>query len=111
MVGTDRDCPPAERLPRLLSAAQAAEDHGFASFWFPPVPGSLDAMPVIALIGQRTDRIELGTAIVPIQPRHPIAMAQQALTTHVASVGRFTLGIGPSHHWIIDEQLGLSYDR
>jgi len=111
MVGTDRDCPPADRLPRLLAAAQSAEGHGFASFWFPQVPGYLDAMTVLALIGQTTGRIELGTAIVPIQTRHPIAMAQQALTTGIACAGRFTLGIGPSHHWIIDEQLGLSYER
>lgn len=111
MVGTDKDCPPAERLPRLLSAAQTAEGHGFASFWFPQVPGYLDAMSVLALAGQCTDRVELGTAIVPIQTRHPIAMAQQALTTSIACAGRFTLGVGPSHHWIIDTQLGLPYDR
>jgi F420-dependent oxidoreductase-like protein len=111
MVGTDKDCAPADRLPRLLSAAQSAESHGFASFWFPQVPGYLDAMSVLALAGQTTGRIELGTAIVPIQTRHPIAMAQQALTTGVACAGRFTLGIGPSHHWIIETQLGLSYDR
>ena len=111
MVGTDKDCPPAERLPRLLSAAQSAEHHGFASFWFPQVPGYLDAMSVLALAGQCTDRIELGTAIVPIQTRHPIAMAQQALTTRIACAGRFTLGIGASHHWIVATQLGLPYDR
>jgi F420-dependent oxidoreductase-like protein len=111
MVGTDKDCPPDERLPRLLSSAQSAERDGFASFWFPQVPGYLDAMSVVALIGQCTQRIELGTAIVPIQTRHPIAMAQQALTTRIACAGRFTLGIGASHHWIIDAQLGLPYDR
>ena len=38
-------------------------------------------------------------------------MAQQALTTRHCVCGRFTLGIGPSHHWIIEEQLGLSYQR
>jgi alkanesulfonate monooxygenase SsuD/methylene tetrahydromethanopterin reductase-like flavin-dependent oxidoreductase (luciferase family) len=38
-------------------------------------------------------------------------MAQQAMTTQVACSGRFTLGIGPSHHWIIKDQLGLPYDR
>jgi F420-dependent oxidoreductase-like protein len=111
MVGTDKDCPPAERLPRLLSAAQSAEGHGFASFWFPQVPGYLDAMTVLALVGQYTDRIELGTAIVPIQTRHPVAMAQQALTTGIACAGRFTLGLGASHHWIVETQLGLPYDR
>jgi F420-dependent oxidoreductase-like protein len=38
-------------------------------------------------------------------------MAQQALTTQVVCCGRFTLGIGPSHHWIVNSQLGLPYDR
>jgi F420-dependent oxidoreductase-like protein len=38
-------------------------------------------------------------------------MAQQALTTQVACSGRFSLGLGPSHHWIIADQLGLPYDR
>ena len=40
-----------------------------------------------------------------------MTMAQQALTTSIACAGRFTLGVGPSHHWIIDTQLGLPYDR
>ena len=38
-------------------------------------------------------------------------MAQQALTTQVACGGRFTLGLGPSHHWIVEGQLGLPYER
>jgi F420-dependent oxidoreductase-like protein len=77
----------------------------------PQVPGYLDAMTAVTLIGQATGRIEIGTAVVPIQTRHPLIMAQQALTTQVACAGRFTLGIGPSHHWIVNGQLGLSYDR
>jgi F420-dependent oxidoreductase-like protein len=77
----------------------------------PQVPGYLDAMTAVALLGQATERIEIGTAVVPIQTRHPLIMAQQALTTQIACSGRFTLGIGPSHHWIISDQLGLPYDR
>lgn len=111
MVGSDRERPRADRLDGLLADAAAAESAGFASFWFPQVPGYLDAMTAVALLGRVTERIELGTAVVPIQTRHPLIMAQQALTTQVACGGRFTLGIGPSHHWIIDGQLGLSYDR
>ncbi|MDT5092351.1 MAG: hypothetical protein QOH60_1714 [Mycobacterium sp.] len=111
MVGTDRQRPPNERLSGVLADGRAAEDAGFASFWFPQVPGYLDAMTTVALLGQATSRIELGTAVVPIQTRHPIPMAQQALTTQTACDGRFTLGLGPSHHWIIEDQLGLSYDR
>ena len=48
---------------------------------------------------------------MPVQPRHPIALAQQALSTQAVCEGRLTLGLGVSHHWIIDEMLGLPYER
>jgi F420-dependent oxidoreductase-like protein len=111
MVGTDKERARADRLAGLIADGKAAEQAGFASFWIPQVPGYLDAMTAVALIGAVTERIELGTAIVPLQPRHPVALAQQAVTTNAACGGRFTLGVGPSHHWIIDGQLGLAYDR
>jgi F420-dependent oxidoreductase-like protein len=111
MVGTDKERSRAARLAGLVADGKAAEQAGFASFWIPQVPGYLDAMTAVALIGQVTERIELGTAIVPLQPRHPVALAQQAVTTNAACGGRFALGVGPSHHWIIDGQLGLAYDR
>ncbi len=111
MVGSDKVRSRADRLAGLIADGKAAEDDGFASFWIPQIPGYLDAMTAIALLGQVTDSIELGTAVVPIQTRHPIPMAQQALTTQVACGGRFALGVGPSHHWIVSDQLGLSYDR
>ncbi len=111
MVGSDKERSRADRLAGLLDDGRAAESGGFASFWIPQVPGYLDAMTALALLGRVTERIELGTAVVPIQSRHPIIMAQQALTTQVACSGRFTLGIGASHDWIITDQLGLPYDR
>jgi F420-dependent oxidoreductase-like protein len=111
MVGSDKERSRADRLTGLLADGRAAEHAGFTSFWIPQVPGYLDAMTAIALLGQVTDRIEIGTAVVPIQTRHPIAMAQQALTTQLACGGRFALGLGPSHDWIVDGQLGLSYER
>lgn len=111
MIGSDKERSRADRLSGLLDDGKAAESDGFASFWIPQVPGYLDAMTAVALLGTVTDRIEIGTAVVPIQTRHPLIMAQQALTTQVACAGRFTLGLGPSHHWIIADQLGLNYDR
>ena len=111
MVGSDKERSRADRLAGLLEDGRAAESGGFASFWIPQVPGYLDAMTAVALLGRVTERIEIGTAVVPIQSRHPMIMAQQALTTQVACGGRFTLGIGASHHWIITDQLGLPYDR
>jgi F420-dependent oxidoreductase-like protein len=111
MVGSDKERPRAERLAGLLADGRSAENAGFTSFWIPQVPGYLDAMTAIALLGKVTDRIEIGSAVVPIQTRHPIPMAQQALTTQSACGGRFSLGLGPSHDWIIEGQLGLPYDR
>ncbi|OBI83137.1 LLM class F420-dependent oxidoreductase [Mycobacterium sp. E740] len=111
MVGSDKERPRAERLTGILEDGKSAEAAGFASFWIPQVPGYLDAMTAAALLGHVTESVEIGTAVVPIQTRHPMIMAQQALTTQVACDGRFTLGLGPSHHWIISDQLGLPYER
>jgi F420-dependent oxidoreductase-like protein len=111
MVGSDKERSRADRLAGLMEDGRTAERDGFASFWIPQVPGYLDAMTAVALLGQITERIEIGTAVVPIQTRHPLIMAQQALSTQVACSGRFTLGLGPSHHWIVSDQLGLPYDR
>jgi F420-dependent oxidoreductase-like protein len=71
----------------------------------------LDAINTLGLIGRETSRIELGTAVVPTYPRHPVAIAQQALTTQAASRGRFVLGIGLSHKIVIENMLGFSYDK
>jgi F420-dependent oxidoreductase-like protein len=111
MVGSDKERSRADRLAGLIDDATRAESTGFSSFWMPQVPGYLDAMTAITVLGLATDHIELATAVVPIQTRHPMIMAQQALTTQVACGGRFSLGIGPSHHWIVNGQLGLPYDR
>ncbi len=111
MVGSDKERPRAERLPGLLADGIATEKAGFTSFWFPQVPGYLDAMTALALLGHTTATVELGTAVLPVQTRHPVILAQQALTTQAACNGRFTLGLGASHDWIINGQLGLPYDR
>ena len=100
-----------EKVARLIAGAQAAEDAGFESVWVPQIPDEFDALTALALMGNATTRIELGTAIVPIQSRHPVAMAQQALSTQAACDGRLTLGLGPSHHWIVSDMFGLPYER
>ena len=100
-----------DKVARLVADAAAAEEAGFASVWVPQVPNDFDALTAIALMGGVTSGIELGTAVMPIQTRHPIAMAQQALSNQAVCDGRFTLGLGPSHHWIVSDMLGLPYER
>ncbi len=97
-------------LSQLLAAFERAEDAGFDSAWMPNIFG-FDAVMVLALAGRVTGRLELGTFVVPTYPRHPMALAQQALTASAASGGRFTLGIGLSHRVVIENMLGLDYSR
>jgi F420-dependent oxidoreductase-like protein len=111
MIGSDRERSRTDRLPGLVEDVKAADDSGFRSIWIPQVPGYLDALTTISVLGQATRQIELGTAVVPIQTRHPLAMAQQALTTQAVCGGRLTLGLGPSHHWVVEDQFGLPYER
>ena len=87
-----------------------AENDGFDSIWFGQIFGP-DVLTVIALAGQNTSRIELGTSVVPTYPRHPQMLAAQALTVQAASNGRFNLGIGLSHAPVVEGMWGLSYER
>jgi F420-dependent oxidoreductase-like protein len=110
MVGPERGRY-ATKVDRMLADARWAEEAGLASLWIPQIPDDFDALTAAALIGSATSSIEIGTAVVPIQPRHPIALAIQALSTQAVCGGRLTLGLGVSHHWVIDEMLGLPYER
>ncbi|MCB1630454.1 MAG: TIGR03564 family F420-dependent LLM class oxidoreductase [Pseudomonadales bacterium] len=97
-------------LDEIIGRVRKAEADGFDSAWMSHIFGP-DAITLLALAGRETRRIELGTFVVPTWPRHPSALAQQALTASAASSGRFTLGIGLSHRIVIENMLGLDYAR
>lgn len=107
MIGADGT---QNTLDDVINTAKQAEAAGLDSVWLANI-FSFDAISTLALIGRETSRIGLGTAVTPTYPRHPTAMAQQALTTAAASRGRFTLGIGLSHQVVIETMLGMSYDK
>jgi 5,10-methylenetetrahydromethanopterin reductase len=94
----------------IVAEARQAEADGFASYWVPNIFGH-DALTALAIIGREVPRIELGTSVVPTYPRHPSAIAQQCLTVSAACEGRLTLGIGLSHKVVIENMLGMSYDK
>jgi 5,10-methylenetetrahydromethanopterin reductase len=106
MTGSGFD--PEPSLAGLISNAQRLEKMGFDSIWMAN-HYSYDAINVLSLIGNSTSTIELGTAVVPSYPRHPVAMAQQVLTANAACKNRFTLGLGVSHKFFIEDELGIGY--
>ena len=97
-------------LGRLSGQIRQAAADGFASAWLSNIFG-LDALTALAVAGRGTEGIELGTAVMPTYPRHPAALAQQALTAAAALEGRLTLGIGPSHQIVIEDMFGYSFAR
>jgi alkanesulfonate monooxygenase SsuD/methylene tetrahydromethanopterin reductase-like flavin-dependent oxidoreductase (luciferase family) len=66
---------------------------------------------VLAAYAHATRRVGLGTGVVPIYPRHPVAMAQEAATLAELTGGRLRLGIGVSHGPSMGEALGLDMAR
>ena len=95
----------------LREQVQRAADDGFASVWLSNIFG-LDALTALAVAGNQVGGIELGTAVVPTYPRHPAALAQQALTAAAAcGGGRLVLGIGVSHKIVIEDMYGYDFGQ
>lgn len=101
---------PDSTLDGLIARAKDLEARGFSTLWLANIFG-LDAITAQAIVGRETSKIELGTAVVPSYPRHPVAMAQQARTAQVACSGRFLLGVGLSHQLVIEGMMGMSYEK
>jgi F420-dependent oxidoreductase-like protein len=110
MIGAERG-DMARKVTKLASDIGWAESAGLDTAWMPQVPDDFDCLTMVSLMAAHSSRIELGTAVVPLQAQHPIALARQALSTHAVAGGRLALGVGPSHHWIIRDMLGLPYEK
>jgi F420-dependent oxidoreductase-like protein len=96
-------------VQRAVAQAVEAERDGFTSLWY--TSGGGDPLAVVTAVGLATQRIELGTAVLPTYPSHPVLMAQRAAGV-VDVVGRgLALGVGPSHHTTVEGAWGLSFAR
>src|SRR5579872_2641840 len=103
-AGSDR-----KSVEDVVTSVRAAADAGFESVWLPQTL-TVDALTALAVAAQVVTGIGIGTAVVPIQGRHPIPLAQQALTVaDVAGPGRFTLGIGVTHPAVSEGWYGIPY--
>jgi len=104
----------SSQIPASVSAyldqIVAAERDGFPVAWLPQILG-FDSLTMIAMAGPRTSRIEFVTGVVPIYPRHPVMLAQQALTVAQATGDRLALGIGLAHPETVTTWWGVPYER
>ncbi|HLX39070.1 MAG TPA: LLM class flavin-dependent oxidoreductase [Ktedonobacteraceae bacterium] len=109
--------PVRDRIGLTIQAADAAppitrireaEQAGVKQVWMTQSAGMLDTLTIFAAAAAQTTQIRLGTSIVPIYPRHPLVMAQQAATIDALAPGRLRLGVGTSHRHVMETMYGLS---
>jgi alkanesulfonate monooxygenase SsuD/methylene tetrahydromethanopterin reductase-like flavin-dependent oxidoreductase (luciferase family) len=74
-------------------------------------PIDRDTLTILAAAATQTERINLGTAVVPAFTRHPLTLATQVLALEDLAPGRIRLGIGPSHQRSMIPAYGLPFDR
>jgi F420-dependent oxidoreductase-like protein len=99
----------ATTVDEVVARVGAAAREGFPAFWLPQTAG-LDALTALAIAAREVPAIGLGTAVVPVQGRHPIPLAQQTLTlADAAGAGRVTLGIGVTHKPVSEGWYGIPY--
>jgi F420-dependent oxidoreductase-like protein len=95
-------------LSDLVESAREIERAGLDSVFLAQA-FAFDALTALAVMGRAGITLELGTAVVPTYPRHPVALAEQALTVQVACGGRLVLGVGPSHREMMERVYGVSF--
>ena len=95
---------PTEATARILEAERA----GVSQVWMTAISvAGCDTTTILGAAAAQTKRIRLGTSIIPIYTRHPVVMAQQALTLNDLAPGRFSLGVGVSHRRLMEETFGV----
>ncbi len=87
----------------------ALEKAGLDAVWVPEAY-SFDAVTVMGFLAARTERIEIGSGILPIYTRTPTLMAMTAAGLDALSGGRAVLGLGASGPQVIEGFHGVTYD-
>ncbi len=98
-------------LDESVLRAKEAERLGYESVWVTQLPDARDAALLLAAYAAATQRVRLGTGVLPIYTRHPSAMAQMAASLDELSAGRFILGIGVSHKVTVEAMWGLTLEH
>ncbi len=99
-----------QALEDVIGQVRSLADQGFDGAFASQIFG-YDTLTVLALAGSQVPGITLGTGVVPVQPRHPMMLAQQALTVQAATGNRLVLGIGLSHQMVVEGMWGYAWDR
>jgi alkanesulfonate monooxygenase SsuD/methylene tetrahydromethanopterin reductase-like flavin-dependent oxidoreductase (luciferase family) len=87
---------PGPGIEETLQVIQRAEALGFDSVWLRDrhlQPGISSPVAIMAAASQRTSRIELGTAVIPLGLENPFRLAEDLATVDILSGGRINPGV------------------
>src|SRR3954454_22311242 len=97
-------------LDSAISRVKLADELGYEAVYMTQIAGR-DALTVMTVYALNTQRIRVGTGVVPIYTRTPATMAQTAVTIDELSGGRLNLGIGVSHRPVVEGWYGQTIDK
>ena len=97
-------------LERAIDRVKLAESLGYHSVFVTHIAGR-ESLTVLTAYALATERIRVGTGVVPIYTRTPATMAQTAATIDELSGGRLTLGLGVSHRPVVEGWHGQTIDH
>ena len=97
------------KISEIQSMIQRAEELGIHAAWMTTGGARLDSITCFAASAAATERIKLGTSIVPTYPRHPPGNGATDPGSGPTGAWPFRLGVGPSHRPTI-EAMGLDFD-
>ena len=98
-----------DTLSQLVAEYEQARAADVSSVWMTQHLG-FDALTLISSWGVDGD-VEVGTAVIPVQTRHPVVLAEQALTAQALCGGRLALGLGLAHADTLEGLYGLPRRR
>ena len=100
---------PGRSLQQAVDRVRLAEDLGYESVWVTHI-ARREPLQVLSHYAHATERVRLGTAVVPIGLRHPALAAMEAATLDEIAGGRLVLGLGVSHKLTMEAWYGLPID-
>lgn len=110
MAGIGTFISPGRSLATAIERVRLAESLGYDSTFVTHIAGR-DSLTVLAAYAAATERIRLGTGVLPIYSRTPVATAQAAATVDEISGGRMVLGLGVSHRVTVEGWYGQRINK
>ncbi len=110
MAGIGAFISPGRDLQRTLGRVALADRLGFDSVYTTHIAGR-DSLTLLMAYAASSERVRLGTGVVPIFSRTPATMAQTAATIDEYSGGRMVLGLGVSHRVTVENWHGAKIEK